>query len=121
MRAVDGSERLVLRDVSKSWNAGRDRILDSVDLALEPGTLASLTGVNGVGKTTLLRIIAGLIAPDRGAVTVDGLSVSSQRREYQRRIGFLAAGQTGLYARFSVRQHLEYWARIAFVPRHEPT
>ena len=94
-------------------------MLDDVALSLAPGTLASLTGVNGVGKTTLLRIVGGLIAPDSGTVTVDGLAVESQRREYQRRIGLLTAGQTGLYARLGARHHLELWARIAFVPRPE--
>jgi ABC-2 type transport system ATP-binding protein len=113
------TERLAVRDVSKSWNGGRDRILDSIELALEPGQLVSLVGANGAGKTTLLRIVAGLISPDTGTVAVDGLSSRSERREYHRRVGFLTAGQSGLYARFSVRDHLEYWARIAFVPRRE--
>jgi heme ABC exporter ATP-binding subunit CcmA len=108
-----------VRDVSKSWNGGRDRILDSIALALAPGQLVSLVGANGAGKTTLLRIVAGLISPDAGTVAVDGLSPRSARREYHRRVGFLTAGQSGLYARFSVRDHLEYWARIAFVPRRQ--
>jgi ABC-2 type transport system ATP-binding protein len=117
--AVGGTERLVVRGVCKSWNGVRFPILDSIELALEPGRLVSLVGANGAGKTTLLRIVAGLISPDTGTVVVDGLSPRSQRREYHRRIGFLTAGQSGLYARFSVQDHLEYWARIAFVPRRE--
>ena len=55
--------------------------------------------------------------PDAGTVTVDGLSSDANWREYHRRIGFLSAGDRGLYNRFSVRGHLEYGARIAFVPR----
>ena len=94
-----------MQDVSKSWNGGRDRILDSIEFALEPGQLVSLVGANGAGKTTLLRIVAGLISPDTGTVAVDGLSSRSERREYHRRVGFLTAGQSGLYARFSVRDH----------------
>jgi sodium transport system ATP-binding protein len=103
--------------VSKTW---RDKtVLDDVSLSLEPGVLAALVGANGVGKTTLLRIVAGLIAADRGTVCLDGFDVAGDRRKYQKRLGFLSAGQTGLYARLSVRNHLEYWARIAFVPRSE--
>jgi ABC-2 type transport system ATP-binding protein len=105
--------------VSKRWSGAQTRVLDSVDVDLGRGTLASLVGVNGAGKTTLLRILSGLIWPDEGAVVLDGLTVAAHRREYQRRVGFLTAGQTGLYNRYSVRQHLEYWARIAFVPRRE--
>jgi ABC-2 type transport system ATP-binding protein len=105
--------------VSKSWNGGRDQLLDAIDLTLEEGTRVSLVGANGAGKTTLLRILAGLIFPDRGDIVLNGLTVASNRREYQRRMGFLPAGQTGLYARFSVRDHLDYWAHIAFVGRRE--
>jgi ABC-2 type transport system ATP-binding protein len=107
--------RLRLSGICKTWS--RRPILDSVDLALERGMLVALVGANGVGKTTLLRIVAGLIAPDSGTVRLDGIDVSAERREYQQSLGFLSAGQTGLYARLSVREQLEYWARIAFVPR----
>jgi ABC-2 type transport system ATP-binding protein len=113
-QAVSG-ERLDVRAVTKRW-AGT-AVLDDLSLALEPATLVSLVGSNGTGKTTLLRIVAGLIAPDAGTVSVEGLDPARDRREYQRRIGFLSAAQTGLYARFTVANHLEYWARVSFVPR----
>jgi ABC-2 type transport system ATP-binding protein len=109
--------RLSLRGVCKRWN-GRP-ILDSLDLEVGARRLVALVGANGVGKTTLLRIAAGLIGADSGTVRLDGIDVTADRREYQRRLGFLAAGQTGLYARLSVLDQLEYWARLAFVPRSE--
>jgi ABC-2 type transport system ATP-binding protein len=108
---------LVLRGVTKSWRDGPGLVLDSIDLDIRPGTVVSLVGANGVGKTTFLRILAGLISADAGTVSLDGLTVSSSRREYERRVGFLQAGQSGLYARYSVRDHLALWARLAFVPR----
>ncbi len=43
---------------------------------LRPGTLTVVTGVNGVGKTTLLHVIAGLVRPDEGRVSIDGVTVS---------------------------------------------
>jgi ABC-2 type transport system ATP-binding protein len=117
--AVPPVPRLAVRAVSKRWNADGPSVLDAVDFTLDAGKLVSLAGANGAGKTTLLRIVAGLISPDRGSVALDGLTIASDRREYQRRIGFVPAGQTGLYARLNVRNHLEYWARLAFVPRRE--
>jgi ABC-2 type transport system ATP-binding protein len=113
--ATCGSKRLAAVGVSKRWD--ERVILDRVDLALEPGALVGLVGANGVGKTTLLRILAGLIYAASGTVTLDGLDVRNDERAYKARLGFVSAGQTGLYARLTVEQQLDYWARIAFVPR----
>jgi ABC-2 type transport system ATP-binding protein len=101
--------------VTKSWE-GRP-VLDGVDLSVEPGALVTLLGANGVGKTTLLRILAGVIWPAAGTVTLDGLDVKTDERAYKTRLGFVSAGQTGLYARLKTEEQLDYWARIAFVPR----
>ena len=117
--ADDPRERLVVAGVSKQWRRGDPPVLDDVDLELPPATLAVVVGRNGSGKTTLLRIVAGMIAADSGTVTLDGLTARRQRRRYARRVGFLSAASTGLYARFTVAQHLEYWARLAFVPPDE--
>jgi ABC-type multidrug transport system ATPase subunit len=83
---------------------------------VESGGVAWLGGANGAGKTTLLRIAAGLILPRRGLVRLCGLDPDHDRRDYQRRLGYLSAGDRGLYARLTVRQSLEFWSGIALVP-----
>jgi ABC-2 type transport system ATP-binding protein len=60
-----------------------------------------------------------LIAAEAGTVRVCGLDVVRHRTEFQRRIGFLAAGNSGLYARLKVEHHLDLWSRIALMPRRE--
>lgn len=107
--------RVAAVGVSKRWD--RHVVLDGVDLSLEPGVLAALLGSNGVGKTTLLRILAGLIWANTGTVMLDGLDVRAEERAYKARLGFVSAGQTGLYARLTTQEQLDYWGRIAFVPR----
>lgn len=105
-------------NITKVW--GRkpgNRVIDDLELTLEPGTLTWIGGSNGVGKTTLLRVLAGLIGPTEGHVHIFGLHPEHDRRAYQRRLSFLSATGTGLYARLSVRQQIDYTARIAFVPR----
>jgi ABC-type multidrug transport system ATPase subunit len=108
---------LRLEGISKGW--GEVGILDELDLAIAPGTTAWVGGQNGAGKTTLLRIVAGLLEAERGTVSFDGLSPQADRRRYQRRLGFLSAGDRGLYARLTVRQNLDLWTRLSFVPRRE--
>ena len=71
------SPLLVLRGVSKSWRDGPGTVLDSIDLDIRPGTVVTLVGANGVGKTTFLRVVAGLIMADSGTVSVAGLTARS--------------------------------------------
>jgi ABC-type multidrug transport system ATPase subunit len=106
---------VAIEAVTQRWPKQPDPVLRDVDLILAPGEVAWLSGENGVGKTTLLRIIAGIITPDRGSVRVCALTVEQDRRAYQRLIGLLTAGNSGLYARMTVRQHLNYWARLALI------
>ena len=115
--ASEGEPVLVLEQITKQWNRRRAPVLDRVDLTLEPGRVVALWGENGAGKTTLLRIAAGLIGADSGTVRLDGLSPTKERREYYRRLGFLSANSQGLYARLTVDFHLDFAARVAFVPR----
>jgi len=105
--------------VSMAWPGAPEPVLKEVNLAIPRGTVAWIGGRNGAGKTTLLRIAAGLLAPRAGDAWVDGLHATRDRVAYQQRLGFVTASNTGLYARLTVHQQLELWARIAFVPRKE--
>jgi ABC-2 type transport system ATP-binding protein len=115
VHAVPAPAALSLRGISKRW--GELQVLNGVDLEVRPGERAWIGGRNGAGKTTLLRIAAGLIAPDSGEVELNGLNAERDRRAFQRRLGFMSAGNTALYARISVRDNLAFWAGISFVPR----
>ncbi len=69
---------------------GGQPVLRGVDLALRAGEVTALIGPNGAGKSTLLACLAGLRAPDTGAVRLEGLDLASLApRERARRIGFL--------------------------------
>lgn len=107
---------LELYDIVKGWR-GAGRVLDQVELVTFPGSAVHIVGRNGTGKTTLLRIAVGLIKPESGVVRSGGLTPERNRREYQQRIGFLAAGDRALYARITVRDHLRFWARLTYTPR----
>lgn len=67
-----------IQDVSKFYRTGGQRIpaLSGITLRIEPGELFFLLGPSGCGKTTLLRMIAGFLAPTSGAVLFDGRNVS---------------------------------------------
>jgi ABC-2 type transport system ATP-binding protein len=104
---------LAFSDVHRAYR-GR-QVLRGVSLTLEPGTTAALGGANGAGKTTMLRVAAGLVAPDAGEVRLHGLDARRDRRAYQRRLGFLAAGDRGLYPRLTTTQTLRMWAGLSMM------
>lgn len=109
---------LALAGIVKRW-PGVPPVLEGVDLQLDPGRAAAIEGRNGAGKTTLLRVACGLILPDAGTVRLGGIDPERERTEFHRRIGFLSAGNSGLYARLKAEHHLEMSARLALLPRRD--
>jgi ABC-2 type transport system ATP-binding protein len=94
-------------------------VLDGLDLELERSCVTWLGGRNGAGKTTLLRVAAGLIEAEGGTVRLAGLDPNRDRRAFQRRLGYLPAGNGGLYARLSVTRNLEFWGGMGLLRRAE--
>jgi ABC-2 type transport system ATP-binding protein len=108
---------LELAGLYHRWKGPKPPVLDDVSLTLRAGEVTWVGGRNGVGKTTLLRLAAGILLPQRGSVRIGELSSQARGGRYQRKIGFLSAGDRSLQARMRVSQQLDYWARLAYVPR----
>jgi heme exporter protein A len=68
---------------------GDRRLFSGLDLAVSPGTLVQLTGPNGSGKTSLLRILCGLLAPAEGQVKWQGANIRSLGEEYFTSVTYL--------------------------------
>lgn len=68
-----------VRNVVKTYDEGRTRALDGVDLQVCRGEFVSITGPSGCGKSTLLHAIAALERPDSGTIHVNGDEITSQR------------------------------------------
>jgi nitrate/nitrite transport system ATP-binding protein len=63
-----------LREVSKQY--GPRRVLANINLAVEEGEFVCVVGASASGKTTLMKIVAGLVAPDSGSITIGGQAVT---------------------------------------------
>lgn len=81
----------------------------SIDAA--DGAVTGLLGPNGSGKTTTLRMLAGLVRPDRGTVTIDGIQVRAHARDALATLGVLP-DRSGLYARLTTREHIRYFGAL---------
>lgn len=105
----DGGSVVRCRDVVKRY--GARTALHAFDLDVRPGEVFGLVGANGGSKTTVLRILAGLLQPDAGACTVFGQPPARVRP----RIGYMAQGQ-GLYGHLTVTENLQVRAMLFGLP-----
>jgi ABC-2 type transport system ATP-binding protein len=104
-----GPPAIELRGLTKRF--GETLALDHVDLVVRPGVVFGFLGRNGAGKTTALRILAGLARPTAGTAHVLGHDVAHARDAVRAHIGFLP-DVPGLYPWMTAREYLEFAGRL---------
>ncbi|MEL6397701.1 MAG: ABC transporter ATP-binding protein [Cyanobacteria bacterium J06626_4] len=109
---------LATRDLTKTYGRGKQRFeaVKQVSLTLHRGEVLAFLGPNGAGKTTTIKMIAGLVRPDRGQVTVAG-GDPHRRPSALRHIGAVLEGNRNLYWRLTPEENLEYFGVLRQVPR----
>ena len=98
-----------VRQVSKSY--GKVKALDDVSFSVGRSEVFGLIGPDGAGKTSLFRIMASLLLPDEGSVTVDGYDVVGQMRSVRCRVGYMP-GRFSLYPDLTVEENLQFFATL---------
>jgi sulfate/thiosulfate transport system ATP-binding protein len=104
-----------VRNVSKSFNGFK--ALEDVSLSVPDGSLTALLGPSGGGKSTLLRVIAGLEAPDAGEVLFSGEAVTNLPAQ-DRGVGFVFQHYAA-FKHMTVRDNIAFGLRIRKRPREE--
>ena len=90
---------------------GHTYALQEINLDVAQGQFLAIVGPNGAGKTTLLRILATLLKPTSGSVSIDGLDLVSRSGEIRRRLGFVSH-QSLTYGRLTVEENLRFYGRL---------
>ena len=85
--------------------------VDDVSFVAEDGRTTGILGPNGAGKTTSLRMLYGLLRPDRGTVTIDGVDPYLDPHGARSRLGVLPDSK-GIYPRLTARENIAYFGRI---------
>jgi sodium transport system ATP-binding protein len=116
---------IVVQDLWKTFPADREHrkenksnhgektvnAVSGISFTCKPGRIFTLLGPNGAGKTTTLRMIATLMKPTRGTITVESFDVVRQPQDVRRHIGFLT-GSTKLYERLTAEETVKYYADL---------
>jgi ABC-2 type transport system ATP-binding protein len=103
--------------LSKHFSTDGQRIaaLDAVTFEIERGVVTGLIGPDGAGKTTLMRLAAGLLLADGGRLMVVGYDTALQPDEVQSSVGYMPQ-RFGLYEDLSVQENLDLYADLQSVP-----
>jgi ABC-2 type transport system ATP-binding protein len=92
--------------------------VDGLTIEVEQGALFGLVGPDGAGKTTTLRMLAGVLPPTSGDAVVGGVSVARDPEGVKHHIAYMAQ-RFGLYQDLSVRENIEFYADLYEVPAAE--
>lgn len=100
---------LEIKGLKKSF--GLKPILRGIDLELNQGERKALMGANGAGKTTMLRVLAGLTAPSAGTVRIAGLDLTRDAQRVRQLVGFVGH-QPNLYDELTALENLHFFGRM---------
>ena len=103
-----------VKNVSVHFNTVQ--ALKDVSLTVARGKIFGLVGSDGAGKSTLLRLIATMIRPSSGTISIGGLDVVSERRKIKNIIGYMPQ-RFGLYQDLSVEENIDFFMDIFNIPK----
>ncbi len=112
------SVRGLARSFGKPGAHGERLAVAGLDFEVAPGELFGLVGPDGAGKTTTLRMLAGVLRPSSGDAIVDGISVVADPEAVKPRLAYMSQ-RFGLYTDLTVDENLEFYADLFGVPRGE--
>ena len=117
MPDTDPKPAVRLAGVRRGFRAGKRVVtaLDGITAEAARGAVTGLVGPDGAGKTTLMRLIAGLLRPDAGRIEVLGIDVARDPLSVQARLGYMPQ-RFGLYEDLSVAENLDLYADLQGVP-----
>ena len=106
---------LSIQNVSKSYQKGEIKAVDDLTLEVPAGQIFGFLGPNGAGKTTTIKMVVGLLRPDKGTITVDGIDVAKEPIEAKRRIGYVP-DYPELYEKLTGVEYLNFIGDVFQVP-----
>jgi ABC-2 type transport system ATP-binding protein len=102
---------ILVENISKTYEKGKVKALDTVSFGVEKGELFGLIGPDGAGKTSLFRILTTLLLADSGRAEVAGYEVVKDYRAIRQIVGYMP-GRFALYQDLTVEENLNFFATV---------
>jgi ABC-2 type transport system ATP-binding protein len=117
--ADDSPPVLAAERLAKTFTTGKQRTkaLDAVSFTIRPGVVTGLIGPDGAGKTTLMRLAAGLLVPDAGSIRALGMDSTHDSLTVQAALGYMPQ-RFGLYEDLTAQENLDLYADLQGVPKN---
>src|SRR5512144_1332630 len=112
-----GDAILEAEGLTKVFRSGNRTLtaLDGISLRVRPGVVTGLIGPDGAGKTTFMRLAAGLLVPDGGRIAALGFDATRDALQVQAALGYMPQ-RFGLYEDLTVQENLDLYADLQGVP-----
>lgn len=109
------SKEYILKEKKHLFGKKKERRIPAVrDISLEipKGKITGVLGINGAGKTTTIRMLASLISPTSGTLTIDGVDAVKNHLWVKERINMISGGERNLYWRLTAEENLRYFGSL---------
>ncbi len=117
-RPVELEDKIAVEARGLTMRFGNFKAVDDANFTIRQGELFGFVGSNGCGKTTTMKMLAGLLPPSEGRASLFGKDVDARDLMARRRIGYMSQSFS-LYTELTVSQNLELHARLFQVPYHD--
>ena len=111
---------MAIEAVNLSKSFGKRSILRDISFTVQPGELLGLAGLNGAGKTTIIRMLAGVLQPDNGSIVIDGSNISADKINASKKIGWVQENPV-FFPDSTVEGLITYFARLRGIDRSSVT
>jgi ABC-2 type transport system ATP-binding protein len=105
------NNEIIIKTENLSKSFGKTVAVDDLNLQVRTGTVFGLVGPDGAGKTTTLRMLAGIVDPSQGEATIAGFNLRKQAERIKENIGYMAQ-QFALYGDLTVLENINFFADV---------
>lgn len=108
-------------DIFKEYSKGKDvkKVLKGLDFTMEKGEIQGILGLNGSGKTTMVRLLSGILRQDSGDLRIFGHTYDRQESLIKKMLGVVVGGDRSLYYKLTAKENLYFFGRLYGIKKKE--